>query len=219
MNFIEIQMEQWARKNHYEHYRNNVKCSYSLTVDIDVSKLTAQLKGRGMKAYPAQIYMLATIVNQFPEFRMTTNEEHRLGYWEVIDPIYTVFNPDTETFSAIWKKYDNCFNEFYQAYLEDTAQYTSGVLFPQAHVPPNIFNVSSIPWLDFTAFNLNFSSGEAYLLPIFTIGKYKKENNRTLMPLAIQCHHAVSDGYHVGKFVEALRIMAANPEQTVQRLV
>lgn len=209
MNFIEIQMEQWTRKSHYEHYRNNVPCSYSLTVDIDVSALLVQIKERGMKAYPAQIYMLSTIVNQFPEFRMTTNEEHHLGYWDVIDPMYTILNIDKETFSAVWTKYDCCYDKFYQAYMQDTAQYASGALFPQDQVPPNTFNISSVPWLDFTAFNLNVSDRN-YLLPIFTIGKYKKESNRTLMPLAIQCHHAVCDGFHVGKFVEALREMAIN---------
>ncbi|EGD46911.1 Chloramphenicol O-acetyltransferase [Ruminiclostridium papyrosolvens DSM 2782] len=210
MNFIEIQMEQWARKAHYEHYKNNVRCSYSVTVDIDISNLLNRLKEQGMKAYPVQIYMLSTVVNQFSEFRMTTNAEQHLGYWEVIDPIYTVLNPNTETFSAVWTRYNSCFNTFYRAYLQDTAKYTSGSLFPQEHVPPNAFNISSVPWLDFTAFNINVFSDGNYLLPIFTIGKYKKENDKTMMPLAIQCHHAVCDGYHVGKFVEALREMAIN---------
>lgn len=210
MNFIEIKMEQWARKGHYEHYRNNVQCSYSLTVDIDVSNLIVRIKERGMKTYPVQIYMLATVVNQFPEFRMTTNKDHQLGYWDATDPMYTVLNADTETFSAVWTRYDSCFDKFYQAYMDDTAKYSSGVLFPQDNVPLNVFNISSVPWLDFTAFNLNVSLGANYLLPIFTIGKYKKENKRTLMPLAIQCHHAVCDGYHVGKSVEALRYMEIN---------
>jgi Chloramphenicol O-acetyltransferase len=213
MNFIEIQIAQWARKSHYEHYRNNVQCSYSLTVDIDVSNLLVRIKERGKKTYPAQIYMLATIVNQFPEFRMTINEKHRLGYWDVIDPMYTILNMDKETFSAVWTKYDCCFEKFYQAYLQDTAQFASGGLFPQDYVPPNTFNVSSVPWLDFTAFNINVFSDGNYLLPIFTIGKYKKENNRTLMPLAIQCNHAICDGYHVGKFVEALREMVINCDE------
>jgi chloramphenicol O-acetyltransferase type A len=210
MNFIEIQMEQWARKDHYEHYKNNVPCSYSVTVDIDISKLLIRLKERGMKAYPVQIYMLSTVVNQFPEFRMTTNDERRLGYWEVIDPIYTALNPSTETFSAVWTRYDKCFNAFYRAYLQDTAQYAIGELFPQEHIPLNTFNISSVPWLDFTAFNINVFSDGSYLLPIFTIGKYKKENDKTMMPLAIQCHHAVCDGWHVGKFVETLREMASD---------
>lgn len=213
MNFIKIPMEQWARKSHYEHYQNNVRCSYSVTVDIDISSLIVPLKERGMKAYPAQIYMLATIVNQFPEFRMTTNDDGHLGYWEVIHPMYTVLNPKTETFSAVWSKYDGCFDAFHQAYLKDTAQNSTGVLFPQADIPGNVFNISSVPWLDFSAFNINVFSDGSYLLPIFTIGKYKKENHKTLMTLAIQCHHAVCDGYHVGKFVETLRRMAANPER------
>lgn len=210
MNFIEIQMKQWARKNHYEHYKNNVRCSYSVTVDIDITNLQIRLKERGMKTYPVQIYMLSTVVNQLPEFRMTTDEEHRLGYWEVIDPIYTVLNPNTETFSAVWTRYDCCFNTFYRTYLQDTTQYANGSLFPQEHVPPNTFNISSVPWLDFTAFNINVFSDGNYLLPIFTIGKHKKENDKIMMPLAIQCHHAVCDGYHVGKFVEILREMAIN---------
>ena len=213
MNFIEIPMEQWARKNHYEHYKNNVRCSFSVTVDIDVSDLLIWLKERGLKSYPAQIYIISTIVNQFPEFRMTTNEENHLGYWDTMHPMYTVLNPDTETFSAVWTNYDACFTKFYQAYLRDSKQYANGELFPQKNTPGNVFHISSMPWLDFTSFHINVFSDGSYLLPIFTIGKYKKQDGKTLMPLAIQCHHAVCDGYHVGKFVEALQRMVENFEQ------
>lgn len=213
MNFIEISLEQWARKSHYAHYKNNVRCSFSVTIDIDISVLHTRLREQVLKDYPAQIYMLSTIVNQYPEFRMTTNGEDHLGYWDMMHPMYTVLNPDTETFSAVWTKYDSCFEEFYQAYLRNSEQVANGELFPQKDTPSNVFNISSVPWLDFTAFNINLFSDGSYLLPIFTIGKYKKQDGRTLMPLAIQCHHAVCDGYHVGKFVEALRSMAANPQQ------
>lgn len=213
MNFIEIQMEQWARKEHYEHYINNVRCSYSITVDIDITNLQIRLKERGLKAYPAQIFMLSTVVNQLPEFRMTVNAEQRLGYWEIIDPVYTILNSDTKTFSAIWTKHTHCFDTFYRAYLQDTAQYANGKLFPQEHVAPNTFTISSVPWLDFSAFNINVFSDGKYLLPIFTIGKYKEENNKIKMPLAIQCHHAVCDGYHVGKFVEILQQMATDCDE------
>lgn len=213
MNFIEISLEQWARKSHYAHYKNNVRCSFSVTIDIDISVLHTRLREQVLKDYPAQIYMLSTIVNQFPEFRMTTNGEDHLGYWDMMHPMYTVLNPDTETFSAVWTKYDSCFEEFYQAYLRNSEQVANGELFPQKDTPSNVFNISSVPWLDFKAFNINLFSDGSYLLPIFTIGKYKKQDGRTLMPLAIQCHHAVCDGYHVGKFVEALRSMAANPQQ------
>lgn len=131
MNFIEIPMEQWTRKTHYEQYKNNVRCSFSVTVDIDISNLLTRLKERGLKSYPAQIYMLSTIVNHFPEFRMTTNEDGHLGYWDTTYPMYTVLNSDTQTFSAMWTKYDTYFEKFYQAYLRDSKQYVNGELFPQ----------------------------------------------------------------------------------------
>ena len=44
-----------------------------------------------------------------------------------------------------------------------------------------------------------------FLLPIFTMGKFFERDGKRLLPLAIQVHHAVCDGYHVGVFVEKLQ--------------
>ena len=41
--------------------------------------------------------------------------------------------------------------------------------------------------------------------PIFTMGKYQEENGRTLLPLAIQVHHGVCDGFHLCRFVNSLQ--------------
>ena len=62
-----------------------------------------------------------------------------------------------------------------------------------------------IPWESFEGFNLNLQKGFDYLTPIFTMGKYYEENGRFLLPLAIQVHHAVCDGYHVCRFVSHVR--------------
>lgn len=210
MEFTPIDLASWARKEHFEHYLHDVRCSYSATVHIDITELDHQLKSKGLKAYPAQIYMLATVVNQFPEFRISMDAQGRLGYWETVWPLYTVLNQETESFSGIWTPYSSGFHDFYKACLMDTSTYATGNFAPQKDTPPNIFTISSIPWVDFTAFNINtFTKGD-YLLPIFTIGKYTKSNGRISMPLAIQAHHAVCDGLHLGRFVESLREIACD---------
>ena len=33
------------------------------------------------------------------------------------------------------------------------------------------------------------------------MGKYYKENDKILLPLAIQVHHAVCDGFHICRFL------------------
>ncbi len=66
------------------------------------------------------------------------------------------------------------------------------------------YNVSMIPWETFDGFNLNLPQGNDYLLPIFTIGKYHYEKGKYLLPLAIQVHHSVCDGFHICRFVNEL---------------
>lgn len=72
-------------------------------------------------------------------------------------------------------------------------------------IPPNIFPVSMISWTSFESFNLNLKYGYDYLLSIFTMGKYYIENDKYILPLAIQVNHAVCDGFHVSRFINELK--------------
>ena len=66
------------------------------------------------------------------------------------------------------------------------------------------FTASMLPWAGFEGFNLN-TMGFEYLIPIFTMGRFYDERRRVLMPLAIQVHHAVCDGYHACAFIDDLQ--------------
>ena len=46
------------------------------------------------------------------------------------------------------------------------------------------------------------------MLPIITFGKYFEQTGRVLLPVALQLHHAVCDGYHAGLFVSELQRFA-----------
>ena len=51
-----------------------------------------------------------------------------------------------------------------------------------------------------------FQQGKQELLGYLVIlGKYFERDGKRMLPLAIQVHHAVCDGYHVGAFVERLQ--------------
>lgn len=36
------------------------------------------------------------------------------------------------------------------------------------------------------------------------MGKFKKEQDRILLPFSVQVHHGLMDGYHVGKYYNLL---------------
>ena len=38
------------------------------------------------------------------------------------------------------------------------------------------------------------------MAPVVTWGKYEDEGDKTLMPLTMNIHHAVADGFHLSRF-------------------
>ena len=48
MSFKIIDLEKYDRKEHFLHYINNVPCFYSMTTNIDISKLKKNLKEKNI---------------------------------------------------------------------------------------------------------------------------------------------------------------------------
>lgn len=209
MKFEPISMDNWSRKPYFEHYLKHVRCTYSMTANIDITRLLAALKEREMKLYPALLHMITAVVNQHSEFRTCFDADGRLGVWDMMSPSFTIFHDDDKTFSSIWTLYSEDFPEFYSRYLDDVKMYGSTKQFaPKNNEPPNTFPVSSIPWVSFTGFNLNIYNEGTYLLPIFTIGKYHQQEGKIQLPLSAQFHHAVCDGYHAGLLFSGMQLRA-----------
>lgn len=202
MLFEKIDRNTWDRKEYFEHYLTNVPCTYSMTVKLNITRI----RERKIKVYPAMLFYLTTIVNRHCEFRTAFNENNELGVYSEMIPCYTVFHKDTETFSNLWTVCTSNLEEFVAEYENDILQYGSRKeMMAKPNVPSNNFSVSMIPWATFEGFNLNLQKGYDYLKPIFTMGKYYQEADQTLMPLAIQVHHAVCDGFHVCRFIDDLQ--------------
>lgn len=206
MKFKLIDIENWRRKPYFDHYYDQVRCTYSLTASVDITQLLTELRSKGIKLYPALIHMITTVVNRHSEFRTCVDGEGKLGYWESMSPSYTVFHDEDKSFSTIWTPYSDDFLAFYKDYLDDMEQYGDIREFvAKSDEPQNTFPISSIPWVSFTAFNLNIYTEGTYLLPIFTMGKYSQQDGRILLPLSVQLHHAVCDGYHAGVLFHELQ--------------
>lgn len=204
MKFTPIDKENWPRREYFEHYFQKLPCTYSLTAELDI---TALLAG-GEKLYPAMLYLLSTVVNRHEEFRTAINSEGVLGVFDSMNPSYTVFHSDTETFSTLWTEYDES-RELFKRRCEADMKAFGAVhkLTGKPDAPENCFPVSMIPWTGFTGFNLNLAGGFDYLLPIFTMGRYSERSGRAFLPLSVQVHHAVCDGFHLSRFLKEVQAL------------
>ncbi|MDY4788377.1 MAG: CatA-like O-acetyltransferase [Bacilli bacterium] len=199
MNYKEIDLNTYKRKEHFKHYTTKCPCTYSTVVNLDITNL------KNFKLYPTLLYLLTKTINNIDEFK-TTSINDKLVIFDKMNPAYTIFNKESETFSSIYTLYNDDYRVFLENYHQDLKKYLNTTSFePKKDRPLNTFDVSMIPWFTFTSFNINIYNDGKYLLPIFTFGKFFENNNQRFIPLAIQVHHAVCDGYHVGKFINTLQ--------------
>ncbi|CAM3587353.1 chloramphenicol acetyltransferase [Isoptericola cucumis] len=207
-----IDLATWPRREHFEHYRDRVPCTYAVTVDVDVTEMAAALRASGRKTYVAQVWALASLVNRHAEFRTTLTADGAPATWDELHPMFTVLNPERETFAAVWAPFDADFGRFHDVAADLLATHRSATtFFPQDDVPANTFDVSSLPWTSFTGFTLQVAGGWDHFAPIFTLGRYTERDGRTVLPLAVQVHHAVADGFHTARLVNELQELASDP--------
>jgi chloramphenicol O-acetyltransferase type A len=208
-----IDLSSWPRKFYFEHYYHQVKCTYSITAEIDIEVLLKACKENSIKLYPAMIHAITRAVNQQEALRTGHNEQGELGVWDFMSPCYAVFHQDEKIFSNIWTSHSEKFSDFHRDYLSDAKTYgTVKDFMAKGNEPANTFPISCIPWVDFTGFNLNIYNDARYLTPIFTLGKYSVKEGRTIIPLSVQLHHALCDGYHAGALFQQIRGIVATPE-------
>ncbi len=199
--FTPIDLAAWPRREYFEHYVHRNPCTYSMTVRLDITNV----KEKGIRLYPALIYALATAVNRHEEFRCSI-KDGVLGCYDRLEPSYTVFHRENETFSLLWTAYEPDFSAFLAAYEADLARFVGQMGFQgKPNLPENTFDVSMIPWANFEGFNLNLQQCYDHLRPIFTLGRYEEREGRCTLPLAVQVHHGVCDGYHTCRLVQEVQ--------------
>jgi len=205
MKFNKIDINTWNRHKSYKHFSEILPCTYSMTVNLNITKLMSEIKKHHLNFFPTVLHGISCVVNCHLEFRMDLDEHGNIGFYENVNPCYAIFHTKSETFTNVWTEYNSDFKIFYQNYDKDMQEYKNNTQNLKPLTSKNIFNVSCIPWISFTGFNLNLQNGYDYFLPIFTIGKYFTSDEKILLPLAIQVNHAVCDAFHTARFINELQ--------------
>ncbi|MBR5679232.1 MAG: chloramphenicol acetyltransferase CAT [Clostridia bacterium] len=197
-----IEMERWPRAAHYRHF-SEYPCAVSLTDEIDVTDLRLACRAEGVSFTAAILWCVAATVNAHEEFRLTELDSPewdapRPGVWDVVHPVFNVFHPETETYTAAYTLYDADFPRFAERMKEDAAraERLDGMGVP---TPPNVFETSAVPWRHFTA--VGAETGVPSLAPMVVWGGFRETESRVLLPLSIAVSHAAADGFHLARFL------------------
>ncbi|EKQ51651.1 MULTISPECIES: chloramphenicol acetyltransferase CAT [unclassified Clostridium] len=212
MGFNIINMSTWERKDCFNHFFNNAKCTYSITVNIEITNLYNYIKANKLRFYPTFTWIVSRAINNYQEFKMGFDAEGRLGFFDEIGPSYSVLNEKTKNMSDLYTPFKNVFLSFYNDMVKSLNSYKKDTSFT-TQFQNNFFIASCLPWFNYTSFNVNNEGDRPFLFPMVTWGKFFEESSKIIIPLTIQVHHAVADGYHCSLFFSDIKGICINPEQ------
>ena len=200
MKYETVNLDTWKRGNLFRFYIDNLRNVMSMTVDIDVSSLIAFARTHELKFYPAMMWVVSKAVNQRAEFRYGWDNNGNPIHWNYISPYYADFHKDDEQFVKLVTEYSDNLFEFHSRFVKDRERYKELRTFDLKDIPANTFDVSCLPWVKYKSFDIHVFDEGKYLAPVVTWGKYETENGKIVLPLSMNIHHAVADGWHLSRF-------------------
>lgn len=120
-------------------------------------------------------------------------------------------NDKTKVMNDLHTSFNNEFISFYRDMENALNCYKKNTNFT-TEFHNNFFIVSCLPWLNYTSFNANNEGNITFLFPMVTWGKFFEQDNKIIIPLTIQIHHAVSDGYHCSLFFSDVKEISSSPK-------
>ena len=199
MNYTTVDLSKWGRGKLFQFYIDKMKIVMSLTVDINVTNLKIYSEKTGIGFYPLMLWAVSKAINSHDEFKYGWGKDGGLIRWDYVSPSHTDFHSEDENFTKMVTEYSDDLFEFCDRVKTDRERHQNdrAVLDDQ---PLNFFDVSCLPWVKYKHFDVHVFDEGKFLAPVVTWGKYERENGRLMMPLTMNIHHAVADGFHLSRF-------------------
>ena len=205
-----IDIENWPRRDHFNLLKDWDYPHFSMCANVDLTIFYQAVKQLGISINIAIVYVLARAANAIPEFRYRIRGEEVVEF-EVIHPSTTILTDD-DLFSFCPIKYSNDFSTFTERALHQIELVKEQRKLESEVGRDELFYMTAIPWVSFTSFMHPLILNPADSVPRFAWGKILQEGGSIEMPLSVQGHHALMDGFHMGRFYKIAQEIFSNPD-------
>jgi chloramphenicol O-acetyltransferase type A len=199
----------WSRREVFEFFRDFDKPYFNICTQLDVTNLVA-LRGRpNFSAFLAYHYFALRMANAVEPFRYRLSNGKVLVH-DMIHGAITVLLRN-ETFTFAYFDYDEDFGKFVNAANRAISEAHSDGAFKSRDTHDAVIHFTTLPWISFTSFSHARNWGREDSVPKIAFGRFTKENDRVLLPMSVEVHHALVDGLHVGRFVNKMEEAMIEP--------
>ncbi len=210
MHFIDLNT--WVRRKHFDFFKNMANPCVNFCANVDITHLRTFVKKHNLPFTQTVVYIVSRTANTVKEFRYRIRDEQVVVH-DQVHPSFTIMTDVEDIFTFCTVNY--------QAELKPFIAHTREVMDFRKNNPTledepgqdNLLFLSAIPWFSFTSFQHPMHAPPIDSVPRIAWGKYFEENGRIKMPLAVQAHHGLVDGVHIGKYYQHFQSLLDEPDK------
>ena len=207
-----LDLEAWPRRAAFEYFRSFDKPYFNVCTRLDVAPLKAALAASGGGGLSLACYYVALRLANLHEPLRLRLEGGRVRVHEAVGGSTTVLRDDDSFGFAYFEA-----AEGFDAFAAEAGAAIRAAREPGAHFAPRLeeaalLHLTTLPWVHFTSFSHARNWGREDSVPKLAFGRAEAgEGGRLWMPLSVEVHHALMDGVHVGRYVQAFEAALAEP--------
>jgi chloramphenicol O-acetyltransferase type A len=204
-----IDIETWTRRDHYRFFRAFERPHFSVAAEVDVTRAWESSRTAGKGAFnTAVLWSLLRAVNATEAFRLRLRTDGSIWLHDRVGLGPTVLRDDgTFGFARLPYAEDRLAFEDHAAAELARARVEIG-LRPDDPAQDDVVFQSTLPWIRFTSFT-NAIPHRDDSIPRVVFGKFAREGESVIMPVAVEVHHALVDGRDVGEFFARFAAMSS----------
>ena len=205
-----IEMENSPRKNIYNLFRQMDYPHFNLCANVDVTELYNYASKYSLSFFKTMMFFVSKTANEIKEFRYRIQGENVVEY-DTVHPSYILLTKE-DAFNFCTVEFKDDFIEFYSEAVRTAKELQGNIDLEHEPERDDLIFITCTPWISFTSIMHPAHMHPVDSLPRIAWGKYFDEGPRKKMPLAVQAHHSLIDGLHVGKYYTLLQEYLDDPE-------
>jgi chloramphenicol O-acetyltransferase type A len=206
-----IAVENWERKDHYHFFKGLDYPHFSICANLEITRFYHYIKQNNLSFFISVLYAATQTANHIPEFRYRIRGDQVIEH-EMVHPSFTVMTAKG-VFSFCTVNYLKDFQQFNAKTASAMKTAKDRVNLEDEPGRDDLLYITCIPWISFTNVTHPIHMNPVDSIPRIAWGKYFEEGGKIKMPLSVQGHHALIDGFHVGQYFNEVQEIMDKPER------
>ena len=196
-------IDNWNRKEIYNLYKDYDDPFFNISTYIEISSLYKFCKNQNHSFNLSLLYLSTETTNELMEFRLRIVNGVLVLFTEIHCGSTILHEDNSFSFGYFKRRKDlNEFEKEGRAVID--AQLKNKVFDPKNDFH-DIIHHSVIPWTSFTSIKHARKISIGDTIPKIVFGKFFTDDKKLKLPVSVEVHHALMDGYHVGQYFSIIQ--------------